>query len=101
VAQTVIAQAKRDLMSRARDIGDKALAALEAVLDDPHASSPARVSAAVAVLDRGYGKPPQLNTSSVDTLKKATEMTDDELAAIARGGSAVTHPPPPSSDKLN
>jgi hypothetical protein len=76
----VLIDAKRDLMSRARDIGDKALIALEAILEIQRPRAPARVAAAVAVLDRAYGKPPQLTTSSVETLKKATELTDDELA---------------------
>ena len=43
----------------------------------------ARVSAAIALLDRAYGKPPQFNTGDAQSFKKAIEMTDDELAAIA------------------
>jgi hypothetical protein len=40
----------------------------------------ARVSAAVAILDRGWGKPPQFTTGDEVALKRAIEMTDDELA---------------------
>jgi hypothetical protein len=40
----------------------------------------ARVSAAVAILDRGWGKPPQFTTGDEMALKRAIEMTDDELA---------------------
>ena len=43
----------------------------------------ARVSAAIALLDRGYGKPPQFNTSDAISFRKAVDMSDDELAAIA------------------
>jgi Family of unknown function (DUF5681) len=43
----------------------------------------ARVSAAVALLDRAYGKPPQFNTNDAGSFKRAVEMSDDELAAIA------------------
>ena len=43
----------------------------------------ARVSAAIALLDRAYGKPPQFNTSDATSFRKAVDMSDDELAAIA------------------
>ena len=42
----------------------------------------ARVSGAIALLDRAYGKPPQFNTNDAGSFKRAVEMTDDELAAI-------------------
>ena len=45
----------------------------------------ARVSAAVALLDRAYGKPPQFNTNDAGSFKRAVEMTDDELATIVAG----------------
>ena len=43
----------------------------------------ARVSASQAILDRAYGKAPILNTSDPIVMKRAIDMTDDELAAIA------------------
>ena len=42
----------------------------------------ARVSAAVALLDRAYGKAPTFSTSDTQAFKRAIDMTDDELAAI-------------------
>ena len=42
----------------------------------------ARVSAAIALLDRAYGKPPQFSTGDATNFRKAVDMTDDELAAI-------------------
>jgi hypothetical protein len=45
----------------------------------PHA---ARVSASQAILDRAYGKPPTFSTQDTTQLKRAIDMTDDELAAI-------------------
>jgi hypothetical protein len=42
----------------------------------------ARVSAAIALLDRAYGKPPQFNTGDTGNFRKAIDMTEDELAAI-------------------
>lgn len=58
----------------------------------------ARVSACNAILDRAYGKPPQFSTANHADFRRATEMTDDELASIAAGGSrdpasAEDHPP--------
>jgi hypothetical protein len=49
----------------------------------------ARVSAAVAILDRGWGKSPQLTTGDATNFKRAIEMSDEELAATAAGGIPV------------
>ena len=46
-----------------------------------------RVSASQAVLDKAYGKAPTLNTSDPTVMKRAIDMTDDELAAIASGAT--------------
>ena len=43
----------------------------------------ARVAATNTLLDRAYGKAPTFSTSDTQTFKRAIEMTDDELAAIA------------------
>ena len=45
-------------------------------------SESARVSAATALLDRGFGKPAQFNTGDPGNFREATDMTDDELVAI-------------------
>jgi hypothetical protein len=37
----------------------------------------------INLLDRAYGKPPQFNTNDAGSFKRAVEMSDDELAAIA------------------
>ena len=50
-------------------------------------TSRARVSASQAILDRAYGKAPTLNTSDPTVMKRAIDMTDDELAAIASGAT--------------
>ena len=39
-------------------------------------------NAAVALLDRAYGKAPTFSTSDTQVFKRAIDMTDDELAAI-------------------
>src|SRR5688572_7032368 len=53
----------------------------------------ARVSAAVAILDRGWGKPPQETNVNMRKLS-AEQLSDDELAAIiladeARSGNGA------------
>jgi hypothetical protein len=58
----------------------KAINHLAAILENPKSSPAAQVSAAIALLDRGYGKPPQFTTGDEMALKRAIEMTDDELA---------------------
>jgi hypothetical protein len=45
-----------------------------------------RVSAAALVLDRGFGRSPSFSTSDPADFKRATEMSDAELIAIARAG---------------
>ena len=42
----------------------------------------ARVSAAVALFDRAYGKPPQFNSSDATNFRRGVDMTADELVAI-------------------
>lgn len=54
-----VSQAKRELMDMAKDHAEDALAVLVAIAKNGGASDAARVSAATAILDRGYGKPSQ------------------------------------------
>lgn len=83
-----VSKAKRELAEMARDHAEAALMTLVNIAQDGGAPHSARVSAASAVLDRGYGKPPQFSTSDHAAFKRATELTDDELADIASRGSA-------------
>ena len=75
------AQEKRELREAARQFTDDALKTL-AVICNEGQSEAARVSAACALLDRGYGKPTQqLETGSPGEFSR---MSDEELdAAIA------------------
>jgi hypothetical protein len=69
----------------AREYTQEAVDALVTVLRGESSSAGAKVSAAQALLDRGWGKA-EANVNM--TVKRdAKEMTDDELAAIAAGGS--------------
>jgi hypothetical protein len=62
---------------RARDHTTKALQALVGTLDDPMATAAAKVSAAIAVLDRGWGKPTERQEHV--SLNAVAELSDDEL----------------------
>ena len=52
-------------------------------MHDGKAPSAARVSAAIAILDRGYGRPAQAVYQHVT--RHADELSDAELIAIATG----------------
>ena len=54
-------------------------------MDDQKAPPAARVAAANALLDRGYGKPTQPISQTLTKIDPST-MSDEELAAIVRNG---------------
>jgi hypothetical protein len=70
----------------ARENGPLAIQTLVEVATNGKSDS-ARVSAATALLDRGFGKPAQFNTSDPGNFRKATDMSDDELVAIIEGSA--------------
>lgn len=79
-----MAKAPVEIRSLARSHTDKALKVLKEIMEDATIQAGARVSAAIALLDRGWGKPHQ--TSDVTVRKAiAKELADDELADIALG----------------
>jgi hypothetical protein len=84
------AQEKRELREAARQFTDDALKTLAAICNEGQ-SEAARVSAACALLDRGYGKPTQqVETGSPGEFSR---LSDEELdAQIAEGiEHVVTH----------
>jgi hypothetical protein len=78
-----VSAAKRELMDMAKDHADRALATLAQIMADPNEPASARVSAANAILDRGYGKPFQ-----------AMQITGDASAPIHMVQHVVIDPPP-------
>ena len=77
-------QAKLDLVDLAKGYAGEALATLTEIARDRGAPPAARVSAAVAILDRGYGKPTQaVNLGGHDggklvTMIEIVAATNDE-----------------------
>ena len=48
-----------DVKAAARELTPEALSTLQTVMEDPKTPSAARVGAATAILDRGWGRPTQ------------------------------------------
>jgi hypothetical protein len=71
----------KEIQLEARRLGPQALATLAKVCKSGK-SEAARVAAANAILDRGYGKPPQFLTGDPDRFRTAADITDDDLVAI-------------------
>lgn len=75
-----------DVREQAKALTVDAINTLSEVMRSKDAPPSARVTAANALLDRGWGKSEASVT--VTTKRDASEYTDDELAAIAAAGSA-------------
>ena len=73
-----------DVKSAARELTPEAMDTLKKAMMDQNAPWAAKIAAAIAVLDRGWGKPEQTVSANVSILD---QMTDDEqkamLAALA------------------
>lgn len=81
-----MAKTPADIRSLARAHTATAINTLAGIMEQKEAPAAARVSAAIALMDRGWGKPSQ----TVDmTVRKAVarDLADDELANIALGRS--------------
>lgn len=79
------------LQALARQHTLAALNALVEIVNSKKATPASRVTAACAILDRGYGRPPTLQTDEDDTLMEALQFSDEELATIVatRGGGGT------------
>jgi Family of unknown function (DUF5681) len=73
-----------DLRELARANTREAVETLAAIMQDKTAAPAARVSAATALLDRGYGRPAQTVYQQHANVS-LDELSDAELTAIARG----------------
>lgn len=80
-----------ELQELARENTTIAMNALVEIVQDATASPAARVSAATAILDRGYGKPAQF-IAATNLNRPVTQMTDEELMeVIAAGRGSAAH----------
>jgi hypothetical protein len=76
----------------ARALTQEAIDTLAAVMRDGKAPPTARISAAVAILDRGHGRPPQAVDINVGW--DLDRLTEDELEALERILGRATLPYP-------
>src|SRR5215475_12262961 len=77
-----------DVQELARQKSPEAINTLSNIMHDEKAPPAARVAAANALLDRGYGKPTQPISQTVAKADPST-ISDEELAAIAMNGASV------------
>ena len=77
-----------DLQELARQKSPEAIITLASIMHDEKAPPAARVSAANALLDRGYGKPTQPISQTLAKVDPSS-ISDEELAAIAVNGVSV------------
>lgn len=78
-----MAKATADIRSLARSYTKTALKTLVGIMQQRSAPAASRVSAAIALLDRGWGKPSQAIEMDLRQ-KPIEELTDAELTAIIR-----------------
>jgi hypothetical protein len=86
-----VSAAKRALAEMAKDYAETALATLVEVCTSKEAADSARVAAANALLDRGYGRPPQAiqHTGTIqteDVTKRDAELFASRMASLAAVG---------------
>src|SRR4029453_17593723 len=77
-----------DVQELARQKSPEAINTLVGIMNNEKAPPAARVAAAKALLDRGYGKPTQLVAQALAKFDPTT-LSDEELAAIAIGGAII------------
>ena len=77
---------KKPIVELARDCSVRALEALVKVMEDSEAPAPARISAACAVLDRAWGKPPPAVAYN-DFRDRRVRNPFDEFDRLALGKS--------------
>ena len=81
-----MAKTLTNIRALARSHSAKAVRTLAGIMNEDRAPAAARVSAAIALLDRGRGK--SKRAVEMDWRgEPMNEMTDEELMAIAAGGT--------------
>ncbi len=81
-----------DVQELAREQSPHAINTLAEIMHNEKTPPAARVAAANALLDRGYGKPTQPISKTLAKVEPST-MSDEELAAIARNGAETNARP--------
>jgi hypothetical protein len=82
----------RDVADAAREVTEEAINTLVTIMKNPKAPAAARISAAQALLDRGYGKPAQ--AIQVSAQPDLTHLSDNDLETLERILRPPGFPPP-------
>jgi hypothetical protein len=80
-----------DVKAAARELTEDAIDTLATVMKDPKTPAAARISAAQALLDRGYGKP----AIEVDSEPELSHISQEDLETLERILRPPGLPPPP------
>ena len=89
-----------DVKAAARDLTLDAMDTLKQVMKDPKAPPAARVGAATAILDRGWGKPTQPIEANVNwTDSMSLEEKEAMLVMLESIRTARLLPPPANADE--
>jgi hypothetical protein len=75
-----------DAKAAARELAPEAMDTLKEAMADPKAPWSAKITAAIAVLDRGWGKPEQAVSANVSVFD---QMTDDEQKTMLAAPKAL------------
>jgi hypothetical protein len=94
-----MAKTPTDIRSLARSHTETAVRTLAGIMNEPGAPASARVSAAIALLDRGWGRPDQ--SLDITHKRELREYTDAELLAIIADGVAGDPAPAKAKKELN
>lgn len=78
-----MAKAPAEIKSLARAHTETAIRTLVSIMNQEKSPAAARVAAAQALIDRGWGKATQIVETTIRRI--ANQMSDDELADIAAG----------------
>lgn len=95
-----MAKASIDIRSLARSHTKTAISTLAGIMREPDSPAAARVAAAIALLDRGWGRPQQTMEMTVRKIA-ASELADDVLADIAVGSGEGVDSSPVDPSQLN
>jgi hypothetical protein len=79
----------------ARSFGPGIIRMLNRLAKSKKTPPAARISAGLGLLDRGYGRPPSFSTTDANVFRRAVELSDDELIAIAAQSGLKLDPPVP------
>lgn len=96
-AKRIVADAK----ALARECAPEAISTLKAIMLDAKAPPAARISAAQALLDRGYGRPTQAVDVSGEVAFDFSRLSDNELDEYERLLQIVLLPGPGNLDAQN